>query len=84
MDIQNFIIGKIGIDKVLHFLAGGWVAAFAPNKLWWTALLIAIIIGFLKECFDYFIKKSTFDTVDWLATAAGGAVTALFMVYGLI
>ena len=84
MDIQTFILNKVGIDKVLHFLAGGWLSAFAPYKMWWIALLIGIAMGFIKECIDLFIRKSTFCYIDWFATSLGGLVTAIFMFYGLI
>ena len=79
-----FLIEKAGIDKVLHFLAGGWMAAFAPHKMWWVSLLIAFIAGFLKEVFDAAVRKSSFDKWDWLATTLGGAVTAIFVWLGIM
>jgi len=84
MDIQMKIINKVGIDKVLHFLAGGWLAAFAPHKMWLVAILIAVVVGLLKELVDVFIRKSSFDKWDWLATALGGLVTAVFVVFGIM
>ena len=84
MDIQMFLLNKVGIDKVLHFLAGGWLAAFAPHRMWWVAVLIAVVVGLLKEAVDVFIRKSTFDKWDWLATAMGGVVTAVFVEFGVM
>jgi len=78
MDLQNLIIKKVGADKLLHFFAGGWIAAFAAD--WWMAVLIAVFIGFLKELYDLTIRKSVFDWIDWLATALGGGVTAILLV----
>ncbi|MDR0295168.1 MAG: hypothetical protein LBH91_03120 [Prevotellaceae bacterium] len=78
MELQDLIIKKVGVDKLLHFFAGGWIAAFAPN--WWIAILIAVFIGFLKELYDLTIRKSVFCWIDWLATALGGGVTAILLI----
>lgn len=77
VDLQNSIINKVGIDKILHFLAGGWLACIAPN--WFYALLIGLMIGLMKELIDRFIRKSTFDYLDWVATFAGSVVTAMYL-----
>lgn len=78
MDIQNIITSKLGVDKLLHFAFGGWIACIAPN--WYIALLIGLLIGLLKELSDKYIKKSVFDYWDWLATFLGSVVTACAMV----
>lgn len=75
MDLQNKIINKVGIDRILHFAFGGWLACLAPS--WYYALLIVFTIGRLKELSDKYIKKSVFDVWDWVATLAGSAVTAI-------
>lgn len=80
-DLQMTIIKKIGIDNVLHFLAGGWIACLAPS--WYYALLIGFIIGFLKEFSDKFIRKTRFDKVEWLATFLGSVATAMAMLIKL-
>ena len=72
------ILNKVGIDRVLHFAFGGWIACLAPS--WWLALLIAFAIGLFKECFDKIIVKSKFDVLDWLATFLGGCVTAIYLI----
>ncbi len=79
-----FILNKVGIDKVLHFMAGGWLAAFAPSKLWWVALLIAFVAGLSKEFIEVYVRKSKFDFLDLTATVLGGAVTAFFVWLGLM
>lgn len=78
-DLQMTIIKKIGIDNILHFLAGGWLACLAPT--WYYALLIGFSIGFFKELIDRIIRKSVFNTIEWLATFAGSIVTALIMFF---
>ena len=80
MDIQNKIIAKIGIDKVLHFAFGGWLACFGST--WYYALLIGFTIGLAKELFDRYIRKSTFDYIDWVATFFGSILTAIVLLLG--
>lgn len=83
MDIQELLLKRFGYDKIAHFLGGGWVACFAPS--WYWAIIIAIIIGFLKESLiDVLIRKTIFDWHDWIATTFGGVITAIFMFFGLL
>ena len=81
-NIQQKIIEKVGIDRLLHFAFGGWVACIASE--WYYALLIGFIIGLAKELFDKYIKKSRFDWLDLLATFAGSVVTAIGMLMLLV
>lgn len=64
------------IDKLYHFIAGIEIAfvvlLFSTNL---AAISAVVLIGILKECFDKFIMKSFFDTVDLLFTILGGVVT---------
>ena len=76
-DLQQLITEKVGVDKLLHFALGGWIACLAPN--WYTALLIGLLIGLLKELSDKYIKKSVFDYWDWLATFLGSVITAVVL-----
>lgn len=77
-DLQNIITTKVGIDRLLHFAFGGWIACLAPN--WHIALLIGLFIGLFKELSDKYIKKSVFDYGDWLATFLGSAMTAIYLI----
>lgn len=77
-DLQNIITTKVGIDRLLHFAFGGWLACLAPN--WYVALLIGLLIGLLKELSDKYIKKSVFDYWDWLATFLGSTITAIVFI----
>lgn len=75
-NLQMKILNKIGIDRVLHFAFGGWIACLATT--WYWAILIALGIGLIKELFyDKWYKKSRFDWIDVLYTVLGGGVTAL-------
>ncbi|HML64633.1 MAG TPA: hypothetical protein PKC55_07380 [Dysgonomonas sp.] len=76
-DLQITILNKVGIDNVLHFLAGGWIACIAPT--WFYALMIGFCIGLIKELYDKYIKKSQFDLYELLSTFFGSVVTAIYL-----
>lgn len=78
MDIQKKITAIFGEDKMMHFLAGGWLACLGST--WLYALLIGLTIGLFKEIVDKYIRKSTFDFWDWVATFAGSVVTASYLI----
>ena len=67
---MNKLIKKIGIDKILHFLVGGWVFAI------FGSLLLVALVGILKEMFDE-KQYGGFDLIDFLYTIAGGVVMLL-------
>lgn len=73
-NLQTKILNKVGIDRMLHFAFGGWIACAAPT--WFYALLVGFCIGLVKELFDKYIKKSQFDLYDLSATLVGSVVTA--------
>lgn len=75
--MQQWMIKKIGIDRLLHFAFGGWLACLAPN--WYIALLIGFVIGLVKELSDRCIKKSKFDIWDLSATFLGSIISALII-----
>lgn len=75
-NIQQIIIKKVGVDRLLHFAFGGWISCLAPT--WYYAVVLATTVGFLKELiYDNLIKKSKFDVIDWACTMLGGVVTAI-------
>lgn len=79
-NLQQIITDKVGIDKILHFVFGGWIACLASN--WYIAILIGLSIGLLKEFFDRYVRKSTFDVYDLLATFLGSVATAMYLMLG--
>ena len=92
MDLQMWFLKKLGIDKVLHFLSGGWFACFASfleskvgiiENYWW-AIILACAIGLLKELIDKYIRKSFIDIWDWIFTILGGITTSIFIYFGLM
>lgn len=61
------------VDKQLHFLAGAVIALacgyFVPA---WSALMVSVAVGGLKELYDSFHKdRHTPDLWDFYTTAAG-------------
>ena len=63
------------IDKLYHFIAGIEIAfimlLFSTNLM---AISAVVLTGILKECFDKFYQKETFDFVDLLFTILGGVI----------
>ena len=65
------------IDLILHFLTGYFIAScFQFTGLW--MIVIAVMAGVLKELFDKFHDKETFDWKD-LALTFGGGFTAYWI-----
>ena len=63
-------------DKVLHFVAGVVVSAFASYLFGaMTGLVLALAVGAGKELHDYMRPETnTPDVWDFIATAAGAIV----------
>lgn len=76
-NLQQIIIDFMGTDRLMHFAFGGWIACLAPT--WFYAPVIGLSVGILKEIFDKWIKKSSFDWWDLIATFGGSIVTAIVM-----
>ena len=74
------LIYKVPYDKLLHFIMGLlFTAIFAvlfPKAAKWC-ILVAIVIGVLKELFDFWTTKQ-WDWKDFLATVIGGLTIWIF------
>ena len=74
------------LDKILHFLAGFFIATvvvvlfknFSDPLLF--GFIASIVGGVLKEVYDLKIKKSRFDWYDVFATVVGG-IAAISVLY---
>lgn len=79
MKIVNKIIGKVGVDNVLHFAFGGWIGA----KFNETGIVLAAVIGILFVGFVSIIKERLDSKFDWkdIAAAMLGAVLELVSWY---
>ena len=75
----NKIIGKVGVDKVLHFAFGGWIGA----KFNETGIVLAAVIGILFVCFISIVKERLDSKYDWkdIAAAMMGALLELVTWY---
>lgn len=60
-------------DKQLHFLVGAVIALACGYFIHPIgAVLVAALIGAIKEIYDHYHPNHTVDVLDFLATAAGG------------
>lgn len=83
---MNEIIKRIGLDKVLHFLAG-MVIGFIGLVVFKSAIGVivpVVVAGILKEMYDwvssvFFGKKHTPEWQDMIATWIGGALVLIFL-----
>lgn len=76
MDLQNWIIEKVGVDKVLHFTSGGWFSSFFEGTFW--ILLAGLLIGLFKDLvIDKLIRKTECDWGDVAWTFAGSVATSI-------
>lgn len=65
---------KIGLDKIMHFLAGivGWMYFhYIWNITEKQAYIVVFIFGGLWELYWWFKKKDKFDIVDWVFVCIG-------------
>lgn len=72
MKFVDKIFEKVGVDKVLHFVVGGWITA----KFCESGSFIAAVIGILFVGFVSIIKERLDSKFDWkdIAAAILGAV----------
>lgn len=78
IDIQNFLINKIGVDKLLHFFVCGWIVSFIDVLIF--QIIVTIVLGVGKELIDKFIRKTSIDYKDMLFTWLGGVITIILKV----
>lgn len=79
MKTLNRFIEKVGVDKVLHFVVGGWIVAkFLELGGLWVGLggiLFLCFISLIKEVF--LDRESGADWFDILSAILGGVVELL-------
>jgi len=66
MKFVDKIFEKVGVDKVLHFVVGGWITA----KFCESGSFIAAVIGILFVCFISIVKERLDSKYDWKDIAA--------------
>jgi len=72
---------KLPLDKIAHILVGAVIALALGYVLpVWIAFAAATVVGLLKEVYDHFNPAThTRDGWDFIATAGGGLVGALYI-----
>lgn len=80
MKIVDKIIGRIGVDKVLHFLVGALMTAYGSmmgDACMWVAVVLVVVLSIVKETLD--------EKVEWMDIVAGciGCVVSVAFYYGL-
>ena len=76
MDIQNVIIEKVGVDRLLHMAFGGWISSFFDVP--WQILLTGLCIGLFKDVvIDKLIRKTACDWMDIAWTFGGSVITVI-------
>lgn len=83
MKLVNDLLEKYGIDKILHFIGGGWIVSmFSP--IGWLGIVLGYIImmavSFAKEKFF----DETFDKNDIIAACLGGGVSVIVFLLTLL
>ncbi len=71
----SWMVGKVPVDKFMHFVSGaigGFIIALFLG--FYAGLVIMATIAFAKEVYDYNHPNHTADFWDWVATVLGGAL----------
>ncbi len=76
------------LDKVYHFAAGFVIALIAYGvtaQNWRWGITTAFALGLGKELWDWLIRRTKFDVIDFAVTIAGGiAAMGFIKVLGLL
>ena len=76
IDKFNFIIERIGADKLLHFFLSAWLVAESKEYGFIAMIatfLVVLIVGVIKE---QVLDKEP-DKKDWLWSVYGGLISIL-------
>ena len=79
MKTLNRFIEKVGVDKVLHFVVGGWIVAkFLELGGLWVGLGGILFLCFISVIKEVFLdRESGADWFDILSAILGGVVELL-------
>ncbi len=76
MEFINKIIEKVGIDKVLHFVCGGWITSiFTPFG--WCGVVVGTIYTFIISVIKEKYLDDHFDWKDIIAAMLGCGVSII-------
>lgn len=81
MRFTDWIVEKIGSDKIMHFLGGAWITSlFSP--IGWLGIIIGIVLTLTLSLIKEQYLDSEFDFSDIIAAAIG--CTASTLLYWLL
>jgi hypothetical protein len=81
MRFTDKLVEKYGIDKLLHFLGGGWIVSiFTP--LGWLGIILGLILMLILSLAKELFFDSSFDKNDIAAACIGGGASVI--VYAMI
>lgn len=76
MKFTDKLVEKYGIDKVLHFLGGGWIVSmFTP--LGWLGVILGVVLMLIVSLAKELFFDSFFDKKDIIAASIGGGVSVI-------
>ena len=71
----SFLVGRVPVDKFLHFITGACGAVVISFFIGYWAILVISLLAGIKEWYDYKHPLiHTCDVWDWVATSSGGIV----------
>lgn len=75
---------NLGVDKLLHFLGGGWIVSmFTPFG--WCGLIIGFILMLILSLIKELFLDDFFDKGDIIAGCFGGVISIiLFVIFKLL
>lgn len=76
MKVVDYIVNKVGQDKVLHFLGGAWITSmFTP--LSWVGVVIGIILTMTLSYIKEKYLDDSFDKYDIIAAGIGSSTSII-------
>lgn len=79
--LASKLLSKIGLDGMAHIIVCQnlvmWLSKFTPL---WLAIIITVVIFFLKEIYDKYCKKTEFSIKDIICDCVGLALGVLTLI----
>lgn len=78
------LLSKIGLDGMAHIIVCQnlviWLSKFFGIVPLWEAIIITVVIFFLKEIYDKYCKKTEFSIKDIICDCVGLALGVLTLI----
>lgn len=76
MKLTDWLVGRLGSDKIMHFLLGALIVAWSAYFGWW-GVLIGIIFTFIVSYIKELWLDNVFDWYDIFAAMFGGSCSVI-------